>query len=98
METTVVNVGKYRFQIIDNSLFYDGKVYSRNFKIGGNIPDCVNVSISYRDGQPLASIPHVLYDPECSFNTPLDKGGGSVVMIKTLLNHIQQVLPENHRR
>ena len=91
---THLNVGKYKFQIIDNTLSRDQDIYSRNFKIGGISSECVNVSIGYRDNIPIsASIPYVVYDPECSIETPLDRGEGSVIMIKTLLNHIHRQLP-----
>lgn len=95
METTFVNVGEYRFQIIENTYFFREKIHSKSFKIGGNIPDCVNVSVSYGNGEPIfAKIPHALYDPECSFDTPLEHGGGSVTMIKTLLQHVHRQLPQ----
>ena len=41
METVYISVGKYRFKIINNTLSYDDQIYSRNFKIGGNVSDCV---------------------------------------------------------
>jgi hypothetical protein len=91
---TIINVGKYKFQIIDNTLSVGQQIYCRNFKIGGNHPDCVNVSITYSQNQPIsASIPHILYDPDCSINIPLDRGQCSVVMIKTLLLHIHRQIP-----
>jgi len=91
---TQISVGKYKFQIIDNTLARDEDIYSRNFKIGGISSECVNVSIGYRDNIPIsASIPYIIYDPECSIETPLDRGEGSVIMIKTLLNHIHRQLP-----
>jgi hypothetical protein len=86
--------GKYKFIITDNTLSAREEIYCRNFKIGGNHSDCVNVSISYKNNEPIsASMPHIIYDPECSMDTPLDRGGGSVIMIKTLLQHIHAVLP-----
>ena len=90
METTI-NVGKYTFQITDNTLSARDQIYCRNFKIGGNHFDCVNVSISYKNNQPVsASIPH---DPDCSIDTQLDRGQGSLVMIKTLLQYIHSHIP-----
>lgn len=92
---TTVNSGKYKFQITDNTLSVREQIYSRNFKIGStNNPDCMNVSITYRNNLPFsASIPHVLYDPECAIDLPLDRGQGSIIMIKTLLKHIHKTLP-----
>ena len=91
---TVVDVGKYKFQIIDNtSISSEGKIYSRNFKIGGKHVDCVNISIDYSDNIPIsAKIPHAMYDEECTLNIPLERGG-SVIMIKTLLQHVHKQIP-----
>lgn len=66
-----VTSGAYMFEIIDNTLFSRDKteIYSRNFKIGGTYPDCVNVSIIYEDNKPVdASMPILLR--LCTFKTP----------------------------
>jgi len=61
--TTAVTIGKYTFQIIDNTLSHMGQIYSRNFNIGGNLTDCVKVSILYNQNQPVAAvIPHIVSD------------------------------------
>jgi hypothetical protein len=93
-EKTIVSVGKYKFQIIDNILKSEdtGNIYNRSFKIGGDYADCVSVSIRYNKNQPVyAYIPHAMYDPECSMDVPLERGG-SVIMIKTLLDHVHKIL------
>ena len=67
----IVTSGSYKFQIIDNTLFSRDKteIYSRNFKIGGTYPDCVNVSVIYENNKLVdASMPILLNDPECSFD------------------------------
>jgi hypothetical protein len=91
---TTIDVGKYKFQIIDNtSISSEGIIYSRNFKIGGKHADCVNVSINYSENIPISAyIPHAMYDEECTLNIPLERGG-SVIMIKTLLNYIHKQIP-----
>ena len=92
----MVTSGSYKFQIIDNILFSRDKteIYSRNFKIGGSYPDCVNISIIYENNKPVeASIPFLLSDPECSFTRPLEKGNGAIIMIKTLLDYVYNELP-----
>lgn len=97
MISETINIGKYSFNINDNILkTSEGIIYSRNFKIGGNYTDCVNVSISYDEyNNPIsAKIPTVVYDEECSLKTPLDKGEGTILMIKTLLRHIKNKIPE----
>ena len=61
--TTAVTIGKYTFQIIDNTLSHMGQLYRRNFNIGGNLTDCVKVSILYIQNQPVAAIiPHIVSD------------------------------------
>lgn len=97
MTSEIINVGKYKFNIIDNSLkTTEGKIYSRNFKIGGNYSDCVNVSVSYdKYHNPIsAKIVTLIHDEECSLSTPLDNGEGTILMIKTLLRYIKTKIPE----
>ena len=92
----MVTSGSYKFQIIDNTLFSRDKteIYSRNFKIGGTYPDCVNISVIYENNKPVdATIPILLSDTECSFIRPLEKGTGAIIMIKTLLNYVYTQLP-----
>lgn len=90
---TIVKVGKYKFQIIDTILFARGEIYGRNIKIGGiNYADCINVSICYNDDQPVSAyIPD--YHEECSIDVPLDRGSGSIIMIKAVLDYIHKNLP-----
>lgn len=92
---TIVKVGKYKFQIIDTILFARGEIYGRNIKIGGiNYADCINVLICYNDDQPVSAyIPDIQYDEDCSIDVPLDRGSGSIVMIKTMLDYIHKTLP-----
>lgn len=92
---TIVNVDKYTFQITDNTLSAREQIYCRNFKIGGNNIDCINVSISYNNkNEPIsASIPHIMYDEDCSIAVQLDRGEGSIKMIKTLFKYIHIQLP-----
>ena len=95
-KTIMVTAGPYKFQIIDNTLYSRDKteIYGRNFKIGGTYPDCVNISIIYENNKPVdASMPFLLSDSECAFNRPLEKGGGAIIMIKTLLNYVYTQLP-----
>jgi hypothetical protein len=92
----MVTSGPYTFQIIDNTLFSRDKteIYSRNFKIGGTYPDCVNISVIYENNKPIdACMPILLSDSECSFVRPLEKGGGAITMIKTLLDYVHTQLP-----
>ena len=94
METEEITVGNYHFIVKDNTYSYDERIISRNFSIGGSQSDCVNVSITYKNNEPIsASIPYLLYDPDCSIDTPLDKGKGTIQMIKTLLEYVHNKLP-----
>ena len=69
-------------------------INSRNFKIGANYQDCIYVSVVYENNQPVyATMPFLLSDPECSFDRPLDKGSGAIIMIKTLLQYVHIQLP-----
>ena len=88
-----IEVAPYTFHIIDNYSMEGYKIISRNFKIGGI--DCVNVSVTYDDNKnPIdAKIQTLMYDPECSKKRQLDRGKGSVLIIKTLLQYIHNEIP-----
>jgi hypothetical protein len=83
----MVTSGPYKFQIIDNTLYSrdNTQIYSRSFKIGGTYPDCVNISVIYENNKPA--------DASMPFVRPLEKGGGSIIMIKTLLQYVYTQLP-----
>ena len=90
METTFVNVGEYRFQIIDTPRFYEDRIYSRKFTIEGNLLDCFNVSVFYDENEnPLSA--KAMYDPECPYDTQCP---GSIPMMKTLFQHIHRLFPQ----
>jgi hypothetical protein len=94
METIDINVGKYKFKIIDNTLLSrDQIIYSRNFKIGGNISDCVNISIRYIQGKPVSA-----YIPLWELRSPMtppsiENVKGIISMVKTLLNYVNIKIP-----
>lgn len=93
---TDIPVDPYHFTIIDRTHTHKGNIISRNFKIGGDYSDCVNVSIQYDDhSHPISGkIQTIVYDEECSKEVPLQRGEGSITMIKTLLRHIHKMIPE----
>jgi hypothetical protein len=92
---TFVKSGKYKFRIVDKISKYEDKIIGRNIKIGGNYPDCVNISISYYGDTPVSAyIPILVYDSECSLDIPLDRGKGSITMIKEILKYMKQTIPE----
>ena len=90
-----VKKGKYTFFITNNIETWNGVITGINYKIGGNIRDCVNISVQFDNNVAVsASIPHAMYDEECSLYEPLGRGEGSIIMIKTLLMHIKSLHPE----
>jgi len=90
-----VKVGKYTFVITENVDSWNGITTNINYKIGGNIRDCVNISVQFDNNLAVsASMPHAMYDEECSLYEPLGRGDGSVVMIWTLLMHIKRLYPQ----
>jgi len=93
---TDILVGPYTFTIIDRTNTHKGSIISRNFKIGGEYSDCVNVSIQYDDqSRPISGkIQTIVYDEDCSKKVHLERGEGSITMIKTLLSHIHTKIPE----
>uniref|UniRef100_A0A6C0DY63 Uncharacterized protein n=1 Tax=viral metagenome TaxID=1070528 RepID=A0A6C0DY63_9ZZZZ len=87
-EETIIKVGKYTFNVIERKSLYDGNIISHTFKIGGDYKDCVNLSYTYKNGKPIsAKLPHLMYEPECTVGSDLEKGIGSEVLIKTLLRY-----------
>jgi hypothetical protein len=95
MIKTTVTSGKYNFVITDiSTLNRDGNIGTRSFAIGGTYEDCINVSYLYRDNQPIsAKITTIDYEPECALNMNLEKGGGTAIMLKTLLCHVYREIP-----
>lgn len=90
----IIKVGKYTFSIIDKTTYYRDSIYYRGFKIGGDYEDCINISYIYNNGVPVeAKLPHLMYEPECSIGSNLEKGGGSEIMIKTIINYAYNKIP-----
>jgi hypothetical protein len=90
-----VKKGKYTFFITNNIETWNGFKTGINYKICGNIRDCVNISVQIDNNVAVsASIPHTMYDEECSLYEPLGRGECSIIMIKTLLMHIKSLHPE----
>lgn len=87
--STEVTAGGKRFRIIEKIIEYDGIIRSHTFKLGGDYQDCVNANISYQNGIPIhGKLIHAEYDSSCALGTILNRGIGSVLMIKTLLRYI----------
>lgn len=94
---TIVPVGKYKFKITETIMAFEDRIISHTFKIGGDYDNCISVSYTYNNNKPVsATIPHALYEPECSTENPLEKGEGTVIMLKTLLKHVYSKIPTIH--
>jgi hypothetical protein len=91
-----VKKGKYTFFITNNIETWNGLITGINYKIDGNIRDCVNISVQFDNNVAVsASIPHAMYNEECSLYEPLGRRSeDSIIMIKTLLIHIKNLHPE----
>lgn len=90
----IVQSGKYYFKITRNIRTYEGVTIIHTYKIGGDYQDCVNISYIYENNIPVrVKIPHLLYEPECSMGTTLERGGGTEVMIKTALRYAYKEVP-----
>lgn len=95
METTNISIGKYRFKIIDNTLTYNDKIYSRNCKIFGNVSYSVTISIRYNNSDEAVSahIYHNDNDPEYDMDINLETEEFTNIMIKTILEYVHKKIP-----
>lgn len=88
MSTEVVQAGKYKFTITRNIQSYRDEIIVHTYKVGGDYADCVNISYRYEKNKPVqAKIPHLLYEPECTTGSLLEKGSGTEIMIKTAIRY-----------
>jgi len=97
MSEEIINIGGYRFKIIENKMIYGGnRIISHTFKIGGDYDNCISVSYKYdMNNNPIsAKIPHALYEPECSVGSNLERGPGTILMLKTLLQYTYKKIPQ----
>ena len=99
MATDIIKIGKYSFKIIENKMDYGGRIISHTFRIGGDYDNCITISYKYNtENKPISAkiphkIPHALYEPECSIGAHLEKGPGTVLMLKTLLQYVYEKIP-----
>lgn len=92
---TVLYEGKWTFDAYANKSIYNDRIISHTIKIGGKYADCVNISYRYHDNKPVSvSIPHLLYEPECDAVLDLEKGGGTVAMIRAAVKFAHSQVPE----
>lgn len=91
----IIKINGYTFKITETKMIYGGdRIISHTFKIGGDYDNCIGVSYTYNNNKPVsAKIPHALYEPECSIGSNLEKGIGTVLMMKTLLRYVHNKIP-----
>jgi hypothetical protein len=97
METSIKTIkdDKYTFTISKSIMRYGGNIISHTYKIGGEYSDCVNISYTYMNNKPVSTkMPHLLYEPECSVGVRLEKGGGTITMIKAAMRLAHTDVPE----
>ena len=92
--TTTISNGKYSFVIKRSIQAYGDRILGRTYVLGGDYANCITISYKYSNNTPVeASLPHLLYEPECSVGSTLERGGGSEIMIKTAIRHAYSEVP-----
>jgi hypothetical protein len=90
----IITSGTSQFRIKRDIRQYDGRITSHTYLTGGDYYNCVTISYRYENNQPVkAFIPHLLYEPECSVGSTLERGGGSEKMIKSALQYAYNDIP-----
>jgi hypothetical protein len=92
METITINVGKYRFEIIDETFYLGDQIYSRIFKIWGNVLDYVHISIRYDKNQPVSARINFGEFNVCISDVLLERKK-YITMVKTLLSVFHIKIP-----
>ena len=92
METITIKVGKYRFEIIDETLSVDDQIYSRVFKISGNVSDYAHISIRYDKNQPVSAHINFGESNACISDVLLERTK-YITMVKTLLSVFHVKIP-----
>jgi hypothetical protein len=83
-----------QFRVKETIMKYGDRILSHTFKLGGDYDDCVNVTLFYENDQPIhGKIPYIEHDEKCAIGSTLDRGSGTILMIKTLLRHIHKKYP-----
>lgn len=92
--TTTISGEKYTFNVKRSIQAYGDRILGRTYSIGGDYASCITISYKYKNNTPIeASLPHLLYEPECSVGSTLERGGGSELMIKTAIRHAHSEIP-----
>lgn len=91
----IVNAGRYRFKIIKNIMKHGDRIINHTYKIGGHYEDCIGISYKYSNNIPVSvSLPYLLYEPECSLGSDLQRGQGIELIIKTAIRYAYNDVPK----
>lgn len=91
---TTISGGNYTFVVKRSIQSYGDTLLGRTYVLGGDYTKCITISYKYNNNTPIeASLPHLLYEPECSVGSTLERGGGSEVMIKTAIRYAHSEIP-----
>jgi hypothetical protein len=97
MEQEIIKIDKYIFRIKSEYMKYGDYTIGLVITIGGDYDKCASVSYSFNNNKAIsACLPHLLYEPECTIGSDLEKSGGTVKMIKALLEYAHKKVPEIH--
>jgi len=90
----IIKKGKYTFRLKKNIQEFRERILIHTYKIGGDYDDCINISYIYNNNnKPIkAKIPHLLYEPECSVSSNLDRGGGTELKYEYFYNESNGLL------
>ena len=95
MTSETIKAGKYTFIVTENIMHFRDTIFSHTFKIGGDsYNECVSISYTYHENVPVtAKIMMVEYEPECAVGISLEKGGGTAIMLKAMLQYVHKKIP-----
>ena len=90
----IVNAGRYRFKITKNIMKHGDRIINHTYKIGGDYEECIGISYTYSNNIPVSvSLPYLLYEPECSIGSDLQRGIGTELIIKTAMRYAYNDVP-----
>ena len=74
---------------------HDDLIISHTYTTGGDYGECITISYKYLNNIPVSVfLPHLLYEPECSIGSDLERGNGTELLIKTALRYAYKEVPE----
>ena len=83
IENNEINIRDFHTQSIIMGGIYNDSEYNTNITIKTN-----------SDNKKIGYITHIKYEPECSLNSVLERGGGMVEMVKLAIQYVSKIYPE----